>query len=146
MIVISSLPSHLRTIQRTIAERLPNEEKKNKEEKEINNTNSAYTYAREENIPWVAETEKGYASTFIGQGSAIPFAKRVGVTPQDVVKLLEVYLADRELKNKGHKDYSEFVNFFLWHVNNKKITIPVEEKKPKERKVISGKDIFEVYG
>ena len=131
---------------RTIAERLPNEEKKNKEEKEIYNTNSAYTYTREENIPWVAETEKGYASTFIGQGSAIPFAKRVGVTPQDVVKLLEVYLADRELKNKGHKDYSEFVNFFLWHVNNKKITIPVEEKKPKERKVISGKDIFEVYG
>ena len=68
------------------------------------------------------------------------------MTPQEVVKLLEVYLADRELKNKGHKDYNEFVNLFLWHVNNRKITIPVEEKKPKERKVISGKDIFEVYG
>ena len=125
---------------------MPNEEKKNKEEKEIYNTNSAYTYTREENIPWVAETEKGYASTFIGQGSAIPFATRVGKTTQEVVKLLEVYMADRELKNKGHKDFNEFVNFFLWHVNNKKITVPADEQKPKERKVISGKEIFEVYG
>ena len=119
--------------------------KKEKESKEIYNTNSAYTYTREENIPWVAETEKGYASTFIGQGSAIPFAKRVGKTPQEVVKLLDVYMAERELKNKGHKDYNEFVNFFLWHVTNKKITIPVEEQKPKERKVISGADILKIY-
>lgn len=118
--------------------------KEDKEEKNINNTNSAH--AREGNIPWVADTEKGYASTFIGQGSAIPFAKRVGKTPQEVVKLLDVYMAERELKNKGHKDYNEFVNLFLWHVNNKKISIPMEEQKPKEKKVISGKEIFEVYG
>ena len=125
---------------------MPNEEKKNKEEKEIYNTNSAHTYTREGNIPWIADTEKGYASTFIGQGSAIPFSKRVGKTSQEVIKLLEVYMAERELKNKGHKDYNEFVNLFLWHVTNKKITVPMEEQKPKERKVISGKEIFEVYG
>ena len=146
MIVISSPLIHLRTIQRTIAERLPNEEKKNKEEKEIYNTNSAYTYTREGNIPWVADTEKGYASTFIGQGSAIPFSKRVGKSAQEVVQLLEVYMADRELKNKGHKDYSEFVNFFLWHVSNRKLTLPTEEQKSKEKKVISGKEIFDLYG
>lgn len=120
--------------------------KEEKETKNINNTNSAHTYTREGNIPWVADTERGYASTFIGQGSAIPFSKRVGKTPQEVVQLLEVYLADRELKNKGHKDINEFVNLFLWHVTNKKIALPVEEQKPKERKVISGKEIFEVYG
>jgi predicted transcriptional regulator len=143
---VDSSPNDIANDCRTIAERLPNEEKKNKEEKEIYNTNSAYTYTREGNIPWVADTERGYASTFIGQGSAIPFSKRVGKTPQEVVKLLEVYLADRELKNKGHKDINEFVNLFLWHVTNKKIALPVEEQKPKERKVISGKEIFEVYG
>lgn len=141
-----SSPNDIANDCRTIAERLPNEEKKNKEEKEINNTYSAHTCTREGNIPWVADTEKGYASTFIGQGSAIPFAKRVGKTPQEVVKLLDIYMAERELKNKGHKDYNEFVNLFLWHVNNKKISIPMEEQKPKEKKVISGKEIFEVYG
>ena len=127
-----------------IGNRLVTELKNVEECRRNNNTYSAH--AREGIVPWIADTEKGYASTFVSQGSAIPFAKRVGKTPQEVMKLLEVYMADRELKNKGHKDYNEFVNLFLWHVNNRKITIPVEEKKPKERKVISGKDIFEVYG
>ena len=129
---------------RTIAERLPNEEKKNKEEKEINNTNSAH--AREENTPWVADTEKSFASTFIGQGAALPFSKKVGKTPQEVMQLLDVYMATRELKNKGHKDYNEFINLFIWHVENKKIVLPVAEEKPKSKKIITGQDIFKVYG
>lgn len=127
-----------------IGNRLVTELKNVEECKRNNNTYSAH--AREGIVPWNADTEKGYASTFISQGSAIPFAKRVGKTPQEVVKLLEVYMAERELKNKGHKDYNEFVNLFLWHVNNKKIALPVEEQKPKERKVISGSDILKIYG
>ena len=130
---------------RTIAERLPNEEKKNKEEKEIYNlANSAHV--REENPPWEEEREQEFVRTFVGQGSAIPFSKRVGKPAKDISRLLEIYMADRQLKNRGHKDYSEFVNLFMWHVNNNKITIPVEAEKPKERKVISGADIFKVYG
>ena len=76
----------------------------------------------------------------------IPFSKRVGKPAKDISRLLEIYMADRQLKNRGHKDYSEFVNLFMWHVNNSKITIPAEAEKPKEKKVISGADIFKVYG
>lgn len=138
------LPNGVANDCRTIAERLPNEEKKNKEEKEINNTYSAHT--REENTPWVADTERSYASTFIGQGSALPFSKKVGKSPQEVMKLLDIYMATRELKNKGHKDYNEFINLFIWHVENKKITLPAADEKPQQKKVITGQDIFKVYG
>lgn len=121
------------------------ENKKEEERKEIYNlANSAYV--REENIPWVEEREQEFVRTFIGQGSVLPFSKRVGRPAQDIARLLEIYMADRQLKNRGHKDYSEFVNLFVWHVNNGKITIPVEAEKPKEKKVITGQDIFKVYG
>lgn len=138
------MPNGVANDCRTIAERLPNEEKKNKEEKEINNTNSAH--AREENTPWVADAEKSFASTFIGQGAALPFSKKVGKSPQEVMKLLDIYMATRELKNKGHKDYNEFINLFIWHVENKKITLPIADEKPHQKKVITGQDIFKVYG
>ena len=112
-----------------------------KEIKEINNTNTAH--AREGVISWDADKEQGFFNTFKGQGSAIPLAKKIGKTPQDVMKLLDVYMAHRELKNKGHKDFQEFVNLFIWHIENNKISIPVVKKEPK---VISGAAIFDVYG
>ena len=102
-------------------------ELKNVEEcKRNNNTNPAY--AREGNVSWDSSRERGYFDSFKGQGRAIPFARSVGKTPTEVMSLLEVYMARRELKNKGHKDYNEFVSLFLWHVENKKISLPVEEK------------------
>lgn len=115
--------------------------KEDKEEKEINNTNTAH--AREGILSWDAIREQGYFNTFKGQGSAIPFARRVGKTPQEVMQLAEIYMATRELKDRGHNDYNEFVNLFLWHVENNKIAIPAQPKA--EKKVISGKDVFNVY-
>lgn len=124
-----------------IGNRLVTEEKKKQEEKEINNTNTAH--AREGVISWDASQEQQFFNTFKGQGSAIPLAKKIGKTPQGVMKLLDVYMAHRELKNKGHKDFQEFVNLFIWHIENNKISIPVVKKEPK---VISGAAIFDVYG
>lgn len=121
------------------------ENKKEEERKEIYNLSSG-AHVREGIVPWVAETEQGYMQTFVAQGSALPFSKKVGVKAQDVMRLLDIYMATRELKNKGHKDFNEFINLFLWHVENRKITIPVEAEKPKEKKVITGQDIFKVYG
>ena len=91
-----------------------------------NNTNPART--REENVSWDSSRERGFYESFKGQGSAIPFAKTVGKTPTEVMSLLDVYMAERELKNKGHKDYKEFISLFHWHVKNKKVSLPVEEK------------------
>lgn len=60
--------------------------------------------------------------------------------------LLEVYMAHRELKDRGHKDYNEFLSLFIWHVENNKISIPTKAETKKEPKVISGSDIYNVYG
>jgi hypothetical protein len=109
-----------------MSDQCPTETKNVEECKRNNNTNPAY--AREGNVSWDSSRERGYFDSFKGQGSAIPFARSVGKTPTEVMSLLEVYMARRELKNKGHKDYNEFVSLFLWHVENKKISLPVEEK------------------
>lgn len=128
---------------RPISDQSPTEYKNVEECKEINKlTNSAC--AREGIMSWDAVREQGYFDTFKSQGSAIPFSRRVGKTPREVMQLAEIYMATRQLKNKGHKDYNEFVNLFLWHVENKKITIPAQLKA--EKKVISGKDVLNVYG
>ena len=71
-------------------------------------------------------------------------ARRLGKKPQEVMALLDVYMAHRELKDRGHKDYNEFISLFIWHVENGKISVPIETKK--EPKVISGSDIYNVYG
>lgn len=126
-----------------ILTRLVSTIKEDKEDKEINKlTNSACV--REGILSWDAVREQGYFDTFKSQGSAIPFSRRVGKTPQEVMKLAEIYMATRQLKDKGHKDFNEFVNLFLWHVENNKITIPAQPKV--EKKVVSGADVLKVYG
>ena len=141
-----SSPNDVANDDRTIAERLPNETKKNKEEKEINNTNTAHAHIREGVISWDSSREQGYCNTFKGMGSAIPLSKKTGKTAQEVMELLDIYMAHRELKDRGHKDYNEFISLFMWHVENNKISIPAKPEVKKEKKVITGADIFKVYG
>jgi hypothetical protein len=119
----------------------------NKEIKEVKEyIYSSNQYAREEILGWDMERENGYASTFKGQGTAIPLAKKIGKTPREVMNLLEIYMAHREVKNRGHKDYNEFLNLFMWHIENKKITIPEDAPKAQTQpKVITGQDIFSIY-
>lgn len=110
------------------------------------NIYSSNQRAREDGVEWDAERENRYVATFKGQGTAIPLSKKIGKTPKEVMNLLEIYMAHREVKNRGHKDYNEFLNLFMWHIENKKITIP--EAAPKvqtQPKVITGQDIFNVY-
>lgn len=118
--------------------------KEDKEEKNINNTNNTHT--REGVISWDSSREQGYYNTFKGQGSALPFSKKTGKTPKEVMALLDIYMAHRELKDRGHKDYNEFISLFIWHVENNKISIPAKSETKKEPKVISGSDIYKVYG
>lgn len=138
------IPTTEPTDVRPMSDQCPTEYKNVKNVEEINNnTNTAY--AREGDVVWIASVEQGFAEAFKAQGSAIPFARKTGKKPQEVLELLDIYQATRQLKNKGHRDFNQFVNLFLWSVENNKISIPTETKK-KEPKVISGSDIFNVYG
>lgn len=148
IITICNYESYQEVEQSQVAEKEANEypigsqsvaENKNAEEdKEINNTNSARTC--EEKVSWDASKEKGFYNTFLGKGAQLPMAKAVGKSAKDIVELLDVYMATREVTDNGHKNYREFVNFFKWHIE--KGTIKVSDK-PQEKK---SKNILEMYG
>lgn len=127
-----------------LPDNLPDTTKEGKEIKEINiQANRAYT--REENaLVWDASKEQGFYQTFKGQGAAIPMATKTGRRASEILQLLDVYMAHRQLKNLGHSDYACFVNLFTWHIENNKISIPAQTQAKK--KVISGADVLKVYG
>jgi len=118
--------------------------KEDKEDKEY--IYSSNQRAREDALEWDAERENRYVATFKGQGTALPLSKKLGKTPKEVMNLLEIYMAHREIKNRGHNNFNEFLNLFIWHIENKKITIPEAAPKAQTQpKVITGQDIFNVY-
>lgn len=133
---------------RTIAERCPNELKNVEEDKEINIylTNAPASRTREENPAWDEARESGFVERFKAQGSARLIMRVTGKSPEDVMRLLDVYLASRQMKDLGHKDFNHFLEAFQYAIKNNKISIPVTPAQPKERKVISGPDVLKVYG
>ena len=133
---------------RTIAERCPNELKNVEEDKEINIylTNAPVSRTREENPAWDEARESGFVERFKAQGSARLIMRVTGKSPEDVMRLLDVYLASRQMKDLGHKDFNHFLEAFQYAIKNNKISIPVTPAQPKERKVISGADVLKVYG
>lgn len=127
-----------------LPDNLPDTTKEIKEVKEyIDLTN--YARIREGDVDWDEERERGYVETFRGQGSAIPLSKVVGKTAREIMTLLEIYISSRQLKNLGHRDFRHFVEAFQYAIKNNKISIPAAPVQPKEKKVISGADIFNVY-
>lgn len=119
-------------------------ELKNVEECRRNNNILYPAHTHEEKfISWDASTERGYYETFKGVGAALPMSRAVGKSGKEILALLDIYMANRELLNKGHKDYKEFVSFFKWHVENGKVKLPDTTK---EQKVVSGNDILNIYG
>jgi hypothetical protein len=121
--------------------------KEDKEDKEIDIdlTNAPAPRTRERDVDWDEERERGYVETFKGQGSAIPLSKVVGKTAREIMTLLEIYISSRQLKNLGHRDFMHFVEAFQYAIKNNKISIPAAPVQPKEKKVISGADIFNLY-
>jgi hypothetical protein len=140
-------PTANQTDVRPMSDQSPTEYKNVEECKEYKLTNSAHVC--EENIQtWVAEREQQFCNTFKGLGAAIPLATKTGKTASDILKLLDIYMAHRQLKNLGHLDYRAFVNLFTWHIEQNRITIPTqpEQEKPK-KKVKTNEDFYkEMYG
>lgn len=124
-----------------LPDNLPDTTKEGKEVKE--NIYSSNQRAREDGVEWDAERENRYVATFKGQGTALPLSKKLGKTPREVMNLLEIYMAHREIKNRGHNSFNEFLNLFIWHIENKKIAIPEAAPKQQASKVLTGQAIFD---
>lgn len=114
------------------------ENKNVEEDKEIYNTNSARTH--EERVSWDASRERGFCETFKSRGAFLPMGTATGKSGKEILALLDVYMANREVRDMGHKDYNEFVNLFKWHIENGKIKV---HDQPQQKK---SKNILEMYG
>jgi hypothetical protein len=114
------------------------ENKNAEEDKEIYNTNSARTH--EERVSWDASRERGFCETFKARGAFLPMGTATGKSGKEILALLDVYMANREVRDMGHKDYNEFVNLFKWHIENGKIKV---HDQPQQKK---SKNILEMYG
>lgn len=131
-----------------IAHRCRTETKNEEECKEYNIdlTNARTSRTREERVEWDDTRESGFVERFKAQGSAILIKRTTGKSPEDVMRLLDVYLASRQIKNLGHKDFNHFLEAFQHAIKNNKISVPVAPVQPKEKKVISGAAILDIYG
>ena len=128
-----------------IGNRLVTELKNVEECKEyIDLTNAHASRTREERVEWDEVRESGFVERFKAQGSAILIMRTTGKSPEDVSRLLDVYLASRQIKNLGHKDFNHFLEAFLHAIKNNKISVPIAPAK--EKKVISGAAILDIYG
>lgn len=125
-----------------IGNRLVTELKNVEECKEINITNN-HAHAREENVSWIESVERAFAERFKAQGCAMKIAKITGKKGDEIMKLLDIYMTKRELMDRGHKDFSQFIGLFQWSIENNKISIPTETK---TKKVIEGTDLLNIYG
>ena len=104
--------------------------------KEIYNTNSART--REGKVSWVSSTERGYYDAFRARGAYVPMATATGKSGKEILSLLDVYMANREVKDMGHKDYNEFVNLFKWHIESGKIKVHEQPRMAKKASEMYG--------
>ena len=115
-----------------MSDRCPTETKNVEECKEYIDLTNAHAHTREESIAWEESREREFVQTFVGVGAALPLSKVIGKSPQDVMRLLEVYMASRQLKNLGHKDYRHFLDGFQHAVKNNKISLTAQ---PQQKKV-----------
>lgn len=112
------------------------------EVQEINITNNS-ARTREEITPWDDRREDDYLERFKAQGSAREAMRITGKSLKDVMALLDVYRAKRKLQGRGHADFAQFCNLFVWNLENNKLSIP---RQPQEQKgTIEGKEIFNLY-
>lgn len=131
---------------RTTAEQLPNAFKEEKERKEILdiNTNAC---TREEKISFDAGREQGFFNTFKGTGVGVSVSRATGKNANEIFRLLDIFMAECEVRNNGHKDFQDFKDHFLNAIKGEYISLPAQPVEQPKKKVKSNADFYkEMYG
>ena len=128
-----------------LPDNLPDTTKEGKEVKElyINNSNACTC---EDGVGWDGAREGGFVERFKAQGTAKRMMTITGKNLAEITKLLEIYLANRQMSDIGHKDFSHFCEAFKQAILKEKIKIPTasqpqNQSQPPQKKVVSSKDI-----
>lgn len=120
--------------------------KKEKERKEILdiNTNAC---TREEKISFDAGREQGFFNTFKGTGVGVSVSRATGKNANEIFRLLDIFMAECEVRNNGHKDFQDFKDHFLNAIKGEYISLPAQPVEQPKKKVKSNADFYkEMYG
>lgn len=125
----------------------PDTTKESKERKEILDINTN-AHTREEKVSFDAQREQQFFNTFKGTGIAINVATATGKRGAEVMQLLDIFMAECEIRERGHKDFQDFKEHFLNAIKGEYISLPAQpQSETPKKKVITNEDLYkEMYG
>lgn len=136
-----------RTDSALIAHRCRTTIQEEKERKEILDINTN-AHTREEKVSFDAQREQGFFNTFKGTGVGVSVARATGKKADEIFLLLDIFMAECQIRESGHKDFQDFKEHFLNAIKGDYISLPVQPQpsQPKN-KVITNEDLYkEMYG
>ena len=121
--------------------------KEDKEDKEILDINTN-AHTREEKISFDAEREQGFFNTFKGTGVGVSVARATGKKAGEIFQLLDIFMAECQIRESGHKDFQDFKEHFLNAIKGDYISLPAQpQPSQQKKKVITNEDLYkEMYG
>lgn len=129
-----------------ISDNLPDTTKESKERKEILDINTN-AHTREEKISFNAEREQGFFNTFKGTGVGVSVARATGKKANEIFQLLDIFMAECQIRESGHKDFQDFKEHFLNAIKGEYISLPAQPQVQPKKKVITNEDLYkEMYG
>jgi hypothetical protein len=122
------------------------ETKKEKERKEILDINTN-AHTREEKISFDAAREQQFFNTFKGTGVGVSVARATGKKANEIFQLLDIFMAECQIRESGHKDFQDFKEHFLNAIKGDYISLPAQPQEQSKKKVITNEDLYkEMYG
>lgn len=127
-----------------LADNLPDTTKEGKEVKEINN-NNPNARIREERVPWDDGRERGFGEQ-IKANQIMAIGRKFSLNRPQVIQFVGAFLDKCQIGDHGHRDIGHFGNHLCNFIGEElKRQGEKSTEQPKARKVIEGKEIFNLY-
>lgn len=127
-----------------LPDNLPDTTKEGKEVKEINN-NNPNARTREERVPWEDSRERGFGEQ-IKANQIMAIGRKFSLNRPQVIQFIGAFLDKCQIGDHGHRDVGHFGNHLCNFIGEElKRQGEKSTEQPKAKKVIEGKEIFNLY-
>ena len=118
-------------------------------QEDSSSSSCAYTHVREEDfglqVGVIATIEK-YAEQYKSEGMWRDVAAQNHIKPNEAQEIFKSFVFDQKHNATDYANYSDFKRHFLNYVHRRASAMYAEQQsQEKPKKVISGKDIFDIY-
>lgn len=140
--VTEQTPTTNPTDTRPISDQSPTEYKNVEECKEINN-NNLNAHTREERISWDSGRERGFGEQ-VKASQIMALGRKFSLNRTQMIQYIEAFLDKCQIGDHGHRDIGHFGNHLSNFIEDE-IKKPKPIEQPKAKRVIEGKEIFNLY-